>query len=120
MMNLPFNHVKESIEVSPWSGQVDSPRQLNIRLKSGSPCSPSIVSTCLEELDELGAQGIDEGTIRDLSAGVYVGGADTVGSSRLPNPSIVIDRQIAPRGASSFHSRDGALSARLREGTGRD
>ena len=68
----------------------------------------------------MGAQGIDEGTICDLSAGVYVGGADTVGSLYLPDPSIVIDRQIAPRGASSFHSRDGAPSTRLGEGAGRD
>ena len=39
---------------------------------------------CLDELDELKTQGIDEGTIRDLSAGVYVGGADTVSSSVSP------------------------------------
>ena len=33
---------------------------------------------CLEELEELKAQAVDEATIRDFSAGVYVGGADTV------------------------------------------
>ncbi|KAF9646882.1 cytochrome P450 [Thelephora ganbajun] len=58
MKNLPFDHVKDN-------------------MKSGSSYSPSIASTCLEELDELKTQGVDEGTIRDLSAGVYVGGADT-------------------------------------------
>ena len=119
MVNLPFNHVKEGIKVSHLEcrGSIAQPT----RLQSGTPSSPSIVSTCLEELGELKAQGIDEATIRDLSAGVYVGGADTVSSSYLTDRSIVIDCQIlAPRGASEFYSRNGAPPTRLEKGAGGD
>ena len=66
-------------------------RQLNTRAQSGGPYSPCITSTCLRELDDLGAQGIDEGTIRGFGAGVYIGGADTVRSLYLPNYPIVAD-----------------------------
>lgn len=66
------------------------------------------------------AQGIDEGTIRDFSAGVYVGGADTVSSLYHPDRSIVIDCRKASRGASRFYSRDGAPPARPKEGAGGD
>ena len=77
----------------------------NTRPQSGTPSSASIIPP---------AQGIDESTIRDLSAGVYVGGADTVNSSYLPDRSIVIDCQIlASRGASRFYSRGGAPPTRL-------
>ena len=75
----------------------------------------------MEELEEPKAQGIGEGTICDLTAVVYVGGADTVSSSYLPDRSIVIDCQmLASRSASRIYSRDGAPPARLEKGAGAD
>lgn len=88
--------------------------------QAGSSYPPSIVSTCLEELDEMKAQGVDESTIRDFSAGVYVGGADTVSPLYPLDYPIVTDRQIASRGASGFYSRDGAPPAGSEKGAGGD
>lgn len=95
-------------------------RELNTRAQSGSPYSPCIASTCLEELDNLKAQGIDGGTIRDFGAGVYVEGADTVRSLYLPSHPTVTDFQIASRSASKLGSRYATPSARLEQGAGRD
>jgi len=61
-MNLPFQHVKESLEAETLA-------------------TPSIVATCLEELPDLSKDGIDEEAIRGLGGTTYLGGEETTASA---------------------------------------
>ena len=72
-VNLPFQHVKESFEVSesPFLPLI----QVSYwnKLQAETLTAPSIVATCLEELPELSERGVDEEVIRGMSGTIYLG-----------------------------------------------
>ena len=72
-LNLPFQHVKESLEVreSTLPLLIQAPHWND--LQEGALTTSSIVGTCLEELPELAAQGIDQEVICGVNGSIYLG-----------------------------------------------
>ena len=71
----PVEHVAERLKV--WDPNRHSrPRaQTNLCVQSGADINPSMVSKCLENLEDLGEKGVDMEVICNTAGVVYVGGS---------------------------------------------
>ena len=72
-MDHPFQYVKETLQVCkpPLPSLVQIPYWSEPQVES--PATPSIVATCLEELQEFAKQGVDEEVIRGVAGSVFLG-----------------------------------------------
>ena len=71
-INLPFQHVKESLDVRK-PRTVSSGCLIENELQTGTLDAPSVAAACLDEISELNQGGIDEEVIKDTSGVVYIG-----------------------------------------------
>jgi len=71
--NLPFQRVKESFEVCGLPLPLLTRVTYQNKFQAETLATPSVVATCLEELPELGKDGVDEEAIRAVGGTIFLG-----------------------------------------------